>query len=218
MFECGEAPDAAQQPHHRGIYRLNGLNEREISLWYNNTIIISPMLLKLARRQLSKMIREGTRIPDFTFQSIKKDTSGACSSPFPVKSSELFGGKKVVLVAVPGAFTPVCSSQHLPGFIEKHGQLESKKVDLIACTSVNDPYVMGAWNDKLNGWGAITMLADGNGNFAKAIGADVDLSDKGMGVRSRRYVLVVDDGIVEYVGSDEGPLEKSSVDAVLKAL
>lgn len=166
----------------------------------------------------TKMIHESTPLPNFTFMSVKKAPSGACSSPFPVKSGELFKGKKAVLIAVPGAFTPVCSSQHVPEFIAKARELKAKGIDLIACTAVNDAYVLGAWNAALDGWGTIEMLADGSGKFAKMIGAELDLSDKGMGIRSKRYAMLLDDGIVKHVGVDESGLERSSADAILSIL
>jgi glutaredoxin/glutathione-dependent peroxiredoxin len=167
-------------------------------------------------RQFSNMIQNGASLPEFTFMSVKKGESGSCSIPFPIGTSELFKGKKAVLVAVPGAFTPVCSSQHIPEFIKKHDQLKAKGIDFVACTAANDAYVLGAWNDNLGGWGAITMLADGSGKFAKAIGAELDLAEKGMGIRSKRYALLVDNGVVKYVGVDDGPVDKSSVEAILK--
>jgi peroxiredoxin len=172
---------------------------------------------KLARR-FASMIAVNSRLPETTFQTVSVEKSGACSTPFNVSSSQLFKGKKVVLVSIPGAFTPVCSSQHVPGFIEKYDKLKEKGVDVVACTAVNDAFVLGAWGEKLNAKDKITWLADGSGKFAKAIGAEIDLSEKGMGVRGKRFAMLVEDGVVKYVGVDEGKLDKSSVDAVLGQL
>lgn len=175
-------------------------------------------LLKLVNRQYSKMISVGSRLPEFEFKTVKMEKNGACSMPFSVKSAELFKGKKAVLLSIPGAFTPVCSSQHIPGFLEKYDQLKQKGIDTVACTAVNDAFVMGAWSEKLKALDKITMLADGSGQFIKSIGAEIDLSDKGMGLRGKRFAMLLDDGVVKYVGVDDGPLDKSSVDAILKQL
>jgi len=114
----------------------------------------------------------------------------------PVDTESYFAGRKVALFAVPGAFTPTCSAKHLPGYVEHMDELKAKGVDEIVCTSVNDPFVMGAWA-KSSDAGAITMLADGNGDFAKAMGLDFDGSKFGMGTRSQRYAMIVDNGVVE---------------------
>ena len=128
-------------------------------------------------------------------------------------------GKKVVLFAVPGAFTPTCSLKHLPGFIEKADELKSKGVDTIACVSVNDAFVMDAWGKSVGADGKILMLADGSAVFAKAIGAELDLNDKGLGVRSRRYAMLVDDGAVKVLNLEEGgAFTVSSADDILSAL
>jgi peroxiredoxin len=128
-------------------------------------------------------------------------------------------GKKVVLFAVPGAFTPTCSLKHLPGFIEKADELKGKGVDTIACVSVNDAFVMDAWGKSVGADGKILMLADGSAVFAKAIGAELDLNDKGLGVRSRRYAMLVDDGAVKVLNLEEGgAFTVSSADDILSAL
>ena len=118
--------------------------------------------------------------------------------PGGLNSDELFSGKKVVVFAVPGALTPTCSAQHLPGFIEKAGEIKAKGVDTIACLSVNDVFVMDAWQ-KANSADEIQMLADGNAEYTKALGLDLDASGFGMGTRSQRFALVVDDGVVSQV-------------------
>ena len=137
-------------------------------------------------------ISVGDKIPEVTL--IKATAEG----PQPVKSSDYFAGKRVALFSVPGAFTPTCSAKHLPGFVEKAADLKAKGVDEIVGTAVNDAFVMGAWN-KAAGSDDITMLADGSGNFAKAIGLEMDASKFGMGVRSQRFSLVADNGVVSHL-------------------
>jgi peroxiredoxin len=154
-------------------------------------------------------IQVGDRIPDATF------TVMTAEGPAPRTSQELFDGRKVVLFAVPGAFTPTCNNQHLPGYLAQHDAIKAKGVDLIACTAVNDVHVMNAWA-KANAVGdRILMLADGNADFAKAIGLDADSSRFGMGTRSRRYSMVVDDRVVKELNVDApGKLEVSTAERV----
>lgn len=135
-------------------------------------------------------ISVGDKLPNTTF--VKATDNG----PEATDSEAFFKGRRVALFAVPGAFTPTCSAKHLPGFIEKQDELKSKGIDEVACTSVNDPFVMGAWS-KSSGAEGITMLADGNGEFAEAIGLTMDGSKFGLGKRSQRYSMVVNDGVVE---------------------
>ncbi len=136
-----------------------------------------------------------------------------------VSTSELFGGKKVVLFGVPGAFTPTCSAKHLPGFVEKAKQIKAKGVDSIVCLSVNDAFVMDAWGKAQHAEGAVTLAADGNAEFTRALGLEFDASKFGMGVRAQRFALIVDDGVVKgaYV-EDPGKFEVSSAEAILKKL
>jgi glutaredoxin/glutathione-dependent peroxiredoxin len=143
-------------------------------------------------------IQIGDTLPDVTFTTMTE------SGPEPV-GKEFFAGKTVALFAVPGAFTPTCSAKHLPGFVEKAGELKAKGVDAIACTSVNDVFVMGAWGKSSDAEG-ITMLADGNGAFAEAVGLTMDGSKFGMGTRSQRYSMLVEDGVVKQLNV-EGPGE-----------
>lgn len=132
---------------------------------------------------------------------------------------DLTKGKKVVLFAVPGAFTPTCSLKHLPGFIDRADELKSKGVDTIACVSVNDAFVMDAWGKSVGADGKVLMLADGSAVFAKAIGAELDLNDKGLGMRSRRYAMLVDDSVVKVLNMEEGgAFTVSSADDILSAL
>lgn len=145
-------------------------------------------------------IKVGDRLPSATFSKATKD------GPEPVTSEEFFKGRKVALFAVPGAYTPTCSARHLPGYVENADALKAKGVDEIACTSVNDPFVLGAWAKDGNATDSVTMLADGNGDFAKAIGLEMDGSKFGMGQRSQRYSMIVNDGVVEQLNV-EGPGE-----------
>jgi len=156
-------------------------------------------------------IAEGDRIPEMTLK-----TNGA-NGPEDIATADIFNGKKVVVFAVPGAFTPGCSNTHMPGFVVKADEIKQKGVDEIVCTSVNDAFVLDAWQKDQNAE-AITMLADGNADFAKALGLDMDASGGGMGTRSKRYALIVNDGVVEYVGVDAKGVEHSSAEAVLDKL
>ena len=128
-------------------------------------------------------------------------------------------GKKVVIFAVPGAFTPTCSQKHLPGFIENADALKGKGVDTIACVSVNDPFVMRAWGENVGSGEKVLMLADGSGIWTAALGASLDLTDKGLGVRSTRYSLLADDGVVKVLHLEEGgAFNVSSAEDILKDL
>jgi peroxiredoxin len=158
-------------------------------------------------------IEVGAKIPDVT---IKTMADGKMQD---VSTGQLFAGKKSVLFAVPGAFTPTCSMQHLPGFIEKAGELKAKGVDLIACVSVNDAFVMDSWGKDRGAGDDVMMLADGNGDFAKAVGLDFDGSGIGFGLRSQRYAMVIEDGVVKSLHVEQPmKLEVSSAEAVLGAL
>jgi glutaredoxin/glutathione-dependent peroxiredoxin len=136
-----------------------------------------------------------------------------------VETGEFFKGKKVVVFAVPGAFTPTCSAKHLPGFVEKASQIKAKGVDAIACLSVNDAFVMNAWGKDQKAEGKVQMLADGNGDFTRAVGLELDASGNGLGKRSQRYAMVVEDGVIKTLNVEKpGTFEVSSADAILKAL
>ena len=134
-------------------------------------------------------ISVGDRIPDLHIVKVTAD------GPEQVATGDFFGGRRVALFAVPGAFTPTCSARHLPGFVEKHDALKAKGIDEVACIAVNDAFVMAAWA-KASDADAITMLADGNADFARALGLDSDSSRFGMGTRSKRYAMIVEDGVV----------------------
>ena len=157
-------------------------------------------------------ISVGSRIPDTQL------TIATADGPQTTTSSEFFKGKRVALFAVPGAFTPTCSARHLPSYVEKASELKGRGVDEIACVSVNDPFVMAAWGER-DGSTDITMLADGNGAFADAVGLAMDGSKFGMGKRSQRYSMVVNDGVVEQLNV-EGPGEyrASSAEHMLEQL
>ncbi|HKR90732.1 peroxiredoxin [Novosphingobium sp.] len=157
-------------------------------------------------------IAVGEKLPD-----VKLMKAGE-NGPEPVQSADYFAGKKVALFSVPGAFTPTCSAKHLPGFVEKAEDLKSKGIDEIACTAVNDAFVMGAWG-KAAGSAEITMLADGNGDFAKAVGLVMDGSGFGMGSRGQRYSMVVNDGVVEQLNVEApGTFEVSSAEYLLNRI
>ncbi|MFW6191381.1 MAG: peroxiredoxin [Thiohalospira sp.] len=140
------------------------------------------------------------------------------SGPEPVESTRALGGGRVVLFAVPGAFTPGCSNTHLPGFVMKADELRERGVETIACTAVNDAFVMDAWQRDQNAE-AITMLADGNADFASAMGMIFDASGMGLGTRSKRYALIAEGGVIRWLGVDAGGgVDKSSAESVLAAL
>jgi glutaredoxin/glutathione-dependent peroxiredoxin len=145
-------------------------------------------------------IKVGDRLPDATFRVMKD------GKPADLTTAELTKGKKVALFAVPGAFTPTCSVKHLPGYKEKAAELRAKGVDTIACVSVNDVFVMNAWGKDQQVGDDVVMLADGNGTFAKAVGLEMDGSGFGMGSRSKRYSMIVEDGVVKQLNI-EGPGE-----------
>src|SRR5262252_648268 len=144
-------------------------------------------------------IKPGDTLPDV---KVKEMTE---SGPKDVSLAELSKGKKIVLFAVPGAFTPTCSMKHLPGFVEQSAALKAKGVDEIACVSVNDAFVMGAWGKAQGCAGKVRMLADGNGEFTRAVGLELDASGFGMGKRSQRYAMIVQDGKVVEVMPEPGP-------------
>ncbi len=158
-------------------------------------------------------IAAGERMPDGTFGVMTEAGPGALST------EELFSGKKVVLVSVPGAFTPTCSMNHLPGFVDQAGSLKSKGVDTIACMAVNDVFVMDAWGKDRGVGDDVAMLADGNGEYARALGLEMDASGFGMGMRGQRFAIVVDDGVATHVAVEApGQFEVSKAEAILAAL
>ncbi len=144
------------------------------------------------------MIKIGEKLPDVTFNVPTSEGTK------PMTTADVFGGKTVALFAVPGAFTPTCSARHLPSFREKAAEIKAKGVDAIACTAVNDHFVMGAWARDQGVVDDILMLADGSGEFARAVGLDADFSKFGMGPRSKRYSMIVKDGVVSQLNVEEG--------------
>lgn len=159
-----------------------------------------------------------------TISADQKMPSGAFgvmteSGPGAISSDELFSGKKVVLVSVPGAFTPTCSMNHLPGFVDKADALRGKEVDTIAFMAVNDVFVMDAWGKDRSVGDDVVMLADGNGDYAKALGLELDASGFGMGTRGQRFAIIVDDGVATHVAIEApGKFEVSKAEAILQAL
>lgn len=158
-------------------------------------------------------IKVGDRMPAGTFKTMTKD------GPQNITTDQLFAGKKVVLFAVPGAFTPTCDAKHLPGYVEKAAEIKAKGVDTVACMAVNDVFVMNAWGKHSNVGDSVLMLADGNGDYARALGLELDAKGFGMGVRSQRFAILVEDGVARQV-LVEGPGEfkVSSADYVLGVL
>lgn len=157
-------------------------------------------------------VKVGDKIPDATLKVMGE------KGPQDVTTAELFGGKKVVLFAVPGAFTPTCSAAHLPGFVVNADKIKAKGVDSIVCVSVNDAFVMDAWGKDKNAEELI-MAADGNGEFSKAMGLDFDGSGFGMGTRSQRYALIAEDGKITALNVEApGKFEVSSAEAIMEAL
>ena len=151
-----------------------------------------------------------------TLPNVELRVMGA-EGPEAVNTADLFAGKKVVLFAVPGAYTPTCSAAHLPGFVVKADEIKAKGVDSIICTSVNDVFVMDAWGKSQNA-DEIIMLADGVGEFAAALGLEFDLTGIQFGKRSKRYAMIVNDGVVELLNVDEKDFDKSSAETILAAL
>ncbi len=158
-------------------------------------------------------ITVGDRIPLGTFSTMGDN------KPQPISSVEIFPGTKVVLVAVTGAFTPACSDNHLPGFIEQADKIKNKGVDTIVCVSVNDAFVMDAWSKAENVDRKIMMLADADGSFTKAMGMLVNVNDNGLGMRSQRYAAIIEDNVIKYLAVDEmGEVEKTTAEKVLEKL
>ncbi len=158
-------------------------------------------------------IKVGDTIPSMKLMVATAD------GPKEITTDEIFKGKKVVLFAVPGAFTPTCSAKHLPGFVQNADAFKAKGVDTIACIAVNDAFVMGAWGKDQGTGDKVEMLADGAAAFAKAIGLELDLNARGMGWRSQRYALIADNGVVTHLGVEApGGFEVSKAEAILAAL
>jgi peroxiredoxin len=163
-------------------------------------------------RSLIVTIAKGDTLPATTFVTM------SANGPEPVDSRSYFAGRRIALFSVPGAFTPTCSARHLPGFIDKAAALKAQGIDEIACTAVNDPFVMSAWS-KSAGAEGVTMLADGNGDFVKALGLQMDGSKFGLGTRGQRFSMVVNDGVVEILNIEApGDFKVSSAEFMLDQL
>lgn len=158
-------------------------------------------------------ISVGDRIPDVKLTTMTTD------GPQPVQSSEVLGKGKVVLFAVPGAFTPTCSEKHLPGFVVRADDIKARGVDTIACVSVNDAFVMGAWGNSQDTEGDLLFLADGNGDFTAGMGLEMDGRGFGLGTRSQRYAAIIDDGVVTELLVEPAPgVDVSSAESILGKL
>jgi peroxiredoxin len=144
-------------------------------------------------------INVGDALPETTFMIMTPE------GPKPAKTAEVFGGKKVALFGVPGAYTPTCHKQHMAGFVQNYEELKKKGFDAVACTSTNDVFVLTNWAKDSNAEGKVLMLADGSAEFAKKIGLDIDLTARGLGVRSKRYSMIVDNGVVKALNVEEAP-------------
>ena len=157
-------------------------------------------------------IKIGDKIPSATLMEMKD------GKPTPVKTDDFFAGKKVALFALPGAFTPTCSAKHVPGFVNNYDALKAKGVDAIACVSVNDAFVMGAWGKDQQAGDKVHMLADGNGDFTRAVGLEMDGTKFGMGKRSQRYSMIVDNGVVKSINVEEpGAFDVSSAEFLMNS-
>jgi peroxiredoxin len=162
---------------------------------------------------MTMTITTGARVPDSTF--VKPTDSG----PEKISTADLFTGRTIALFSVPGAFTPTCSAKHLPGFLEQADALHAKGVDEIVCTAVNDVFVMDAWGKSAGAEGKVTMLADGNGEFARAMGLEMDSTGFGMGHRGKRFSMLVRDGIIEQLNIEApGEYRVSTADYLLGQL
>jgi len=158
-------------------------------------------------------VKVGDKVPSAVLMEMQD------GGPKPVKTDDFFAGRKVVVFALPGAFTPTCSAKHVPGFVQNFDALKAKGVDEIACVSVNDAFVMGAWGKDQKSDGKVHMFADGNGDFTRAMGLEMDGSRFGMGKRSQRYAMIVDNGVVKELNVEEpGAFSVSSAEHILGQL
>jgi peroxiredoxin len=163
-------------------------------------------------------IKVGDKLPEGTLtELIEQETPGCTIGPNNFNVADLTKGKRVVIFGVPGAFTPTCSVKHMPGYIANHNQLKAKKVDEVWCVAVNDAFVMGAWGRDQKAGGKVRMMADGSAIFTKALGLEMDLTSRGMGVRSQRYSMLVEDGVLKTLNVEQpGKFEVSDADTMLK--
>jgi len=159
-------------------------------------------------------ISAGDKLPEATFKVMTAD------GPDSMTTADVFAGRKVVAFAVPGAFTPTCHARHVPSYLDNLDALKEKGIEQVVCISVNDPFVMAAWEKATGVDGKLLFLADGNAEFTKAIGYEFDASGAGLGLRSRRYAMMVNDGVVEWIDAEESPgtVERTSAEVLLKEL
>lgn len=161
----------------------------------------------------------GDRLPEGTLNEfIDVETEGCALGPNTFQVADLAKGKTIAILGLPGAFTPTCSNQHLPGYIRLAGEFKAKGVDEIWCISVNDAFVMGAWGRQQEATGIVRMMADGSATFTRALGLDQDLGPKGMGVRSKRYSMLVQDGVVKQLNVETAGLDVSTAEKLLEQL
>ncbi len=165
------------------------------------------------------MIKVGDKLPDATLHESTEFGEACPLSPKPVSVAEATRGKRVVIFGLPGAYTPTCSAKHVPGYVAHFDELKRHKVDEIWCVAVNDGYVMAAWGKEQHALGKVRMLGDGSADFTKKLGLELDLTGSGMGVRSKRYSLLVDDGVVKQLNIEApGKFEVSNAETILKQL
>jgi peroxiredoxin len=164
-------------------------------------------------------IQIGDRLPDATLaEFIETETEGCTLGPNTFDVAALVQGKTIAIFGLPGAFTPTCSAQHLPGYVKLADRLKAKGVDEIWCVSVNDAFVMGAWGREQQATGIVRMMADGSAVFTRALGLEFDLTAKGMGIRSKRYSMLVQDGVVKQLNLESGGFDVSSAEKMLEQL
>jgi peroxiredoxin len=163
-------------------------------------------------------IKVGDRLPEGTLTELIEDERPGCTvGPNSFKLSDLTKGKRIVIFGLPGAFTPTCSAKHVPSYVANHDKLRARNVDEVWCVSVNDAFVMGAWGKDQKASGKVRMMADGSATLTKALGLEMDLTARGMGVRSQRYSMLVDDGVVKSINVEApGKFEVSDADTMLK--
>jgi peroxiredoxin (alkyl hydroperoxide reductase subunit C) len=163
------------------------------------------------------MVAVNQVVPNATlYEFIAQETPGCTIGPNAFSVSEIVKGKKIIVFGLPGAFTPTCSAQHVPGYVEHIDALKAKGVDEVWCVSVNDAFVMGAWGDNQKAANKVRMMADGSGEWTKALGLELDLVARGLGIRSQRYVMVLDNGVVKHIAVEAaGKFEVSSAQAVM---